>query len=148
MEDMSEKDPLNCIVLDFMLCSPANLKSIRQVLVRKKRLAWNEKPQMAVICGYFSRQIILFIVLTSKKKYRIFLINNLVFRFCLKYAMSGWQEKVFSHYSILVNYNALKVFEWKYENDLLTQRKTEMRTIIVRNYWTSTYDLFFRNLSH
>ena len=144
MEDMSEKDPLNCIVLDFMLCSPANLKSIRQVLVRKKRLAWNEKPQMAVICGYFSRQIILFIVLTSKKNTRFFK----QFRFCLKYAMSGWQEKVFSHYSILVNYNALKVFEWKYENDLLTQRKTEMRTIIVRNYLTGTHDLFFRNLSH
>ena len=128
---------------------PCKFEKYKTSFGKKKRLAWNEKPQMAVICGYFSRQIILFIVLTSKKKIPDFLKTiYLVFRFCLKYAMSGWQEKVFSHYSILVNYNALKVFEWKYEKDLLTQRKTEMRTIIVRNYWTSTYDLFFRNLSH
>ena len=59
---------------------PCKFEKYKTSFGKKKRLAWNEKPQMAVICGYFSRQIILFIVLTSKKKkkYRIFL-NNLGF---------------------------------------------------------------------
>ena len=47
MEESTDKDILNCVILDLMLCSPANLKSIRQALVITYRFKdrYSEKPK-------------------------------------------------------------------------------------------------------
>ena len=62
MEDTNEKEVISCVILDLILCSPANLKNIRHTLVSKN-----------ITVFYIS---ILFLFLSEKSKISIYPISK------------------------------------------------------------------------